>query len=123
MSALRQTTRDAWGAQVPDWVAELDRACALASQNRVAKKLGVSAAMISNVLSNKYTGDMARVEDLVRGHFMNGTITCPALGEIPLNKCRDWREKARNFSSANPERVMMFRACPKCPHNHREVAS
>lgn len=119
MNAARQTAVAAWGDAMPDWVAELSSACAMTSQNRVAKQLGVSAAMVSTVLANKYPGDMGRIEDLVRGHFMNGTINCHALGEIPTNVCRDWREKARNFGSANSQRVQMFRACNACAHNQQ----
>lgn len=119
MSGPVENARQAWGNAMSPWVFALATACTDTSQNRVAKQLGVSAALISNVLANKYRGDMARIEDLVQGVFMNGTIICPALGEIPISDCRGWRGKARNFGSANSQRVQMFRACNVCPTNDK----
>ena len=107
--------RAAWGEEMPDWVALLASACATASQNQVAKRLGVSATLISNVLASKYTGDMTRVEDLVRGAYARQVMDCPALGDLPTDVCRRWRLKARKLNSANSLNVTMFRACRRCP--------
>lgn len=107
--------RVAWGADMPDWVALLASACAGASQNQVAKRLGVSATLVSNVLGAKYTGDMTRVEDIVRGAYARQVTDCPALGELPTDICRKWRRKARKLNSANSLNVTMFRACNRCP--------
>ncbi|WP_323763302.1 hypothetical protein [Marinovum sp.] len=107
--------RAAWGADMPDWVALLASACAGASQNQVAKRLGVSATLVSNVLGAKYTGDMTRVEDIVRGAYARLVTDCPALGELPTDICRKWRRKARKLNSANSLNVTMFRACNRCP--------
>ena len=119
MSAAALTAQQAWGDDMPPWVLALTNACSDSSQNRIAKQLGVSAALISTVLRNKYRGDMARIEDLVNGVFMNGTITCPVLGQIPISDCRGWREKAKKFGSANTLRRKMFRACNACPTNDK----
>lgn len=119
MSGPISTAQRAWGADAPLWVKMLATACSEASQNRIAKQLGVSAALISNVLANKYRGDMVRIEDLVNGVFMNGTIICPALGEIPISDCRGWREKAKKFGNSNSQRVKMYRACNACQTNDK----
>lgn len=123
MNAAVRTAAPAWGEARPEWVTVLARVCSESSQNRVARRLGVSAALISNVLGNKYRGDMRRVEDLVQGVFMHGTICCPALGEIPVSDCRGWRGKAKKFGSANPQRVRMYRACAGCSVNRPATAT
>lgn len=112
-----ERARAAYGGDIPDWVEGLARACAETSQNRVAKRMGVSAALISNVIAGKYPGDMARVEDLYRGAFEAQTVDCPAMGMMPLDECRHWRAKSRKLSNANTRNVTMFRACNRCPIN------
>lgn len=121
MSAPLEVARDAWGDDLPDWVERLAEECGRTSQNKVAQKLGRSAALVSNVLRRKYGGsnggDMASVEDLVRGRFMAHVTNCPALGEIGTHICRGWRSKASTFSGHNAQSVTMFRACKRCPVN------
>lgn len=117
MSSPIEIIETSWPEPVPDWVRVLATECAAASQNQVATRLGRSAALISQVLRNKYRGDMAAVEELVRGKFMNATIACPALGDIPSHECQGWRAKSRTVGTANSLRVRMYRACNKCPRN------
>ena len=116
MSALDNALAH-WGAEMPDWIDQLARACDFSSQNKVAIKLGRSSAWVSQVLRGKYSGDMMAAEDLVRGAFMAAEVTCPALGQVPLNECRGWQEKARKLANSNSLSVMMFRACNRCPLN------
>lgn len=110
----------AWGASLPDWVAALARACAATSQAQVARRLGRSASLVSDVFGNRYRGNLEAVEEIVRGALMGQTVDCPALGELPANECRQWRERARTFSGHNALRVQMYRACARCPRNRRE---
>lgn len=110
-----------WGSDMPDWIEALVAACANSSQNKVAQKLGRSAAVVSQVLGNSYPGDMAGIEARVRGVFMNGTITCPELGEMNAMECQQWQVKARRFGNANMLRVRMFRACNRCPVFRKEA--
>lgn len=121
MSGPLETVTESWGADAPDWVIRLAEECAASSQRQVAGRLDRSGALVNQVLKNKYNGDLAAVEDCVRGVFMNGTIECPALGSIPSNECHDWRKKSRQFGNANMLRVRMFRACNHCPRNMREA--
>jgi hypothetical protein len=112
----------AWGEPVPDWVAILAERCDVMSQRRVASILQVSVAMVSTVLRNKYQGDMPGIENSVRGAFMNAMVICPVLGEIPTNDCQFWQRKSAKFVNINAQRVMMFRACSRCPKNiHRKL--
>lgn len=115
MSGPVDVARAAWGDALPDWVERLALQCAASSQNKVAKRLGRSGALVSQVLRNKYPGDLAKIEELFRGHFMAETVRCPELGTLPLHECHDWMAKARHFQSTNTLRVRMYRACKRCP--------
>lgn len=115
MSDPVETAREHWGKDLPDWVALLADRCAETSQNKVAKRLNRSAALVSAVLRNRYEGDMQAVEEVVRGVFELATVVCPALGEVQTNLCRDWQMKAAKYSNENSERVRMYRACHRCP--------
>lgn len=107
--------RSAWGPQMPDWVGLLAEASAASSQNQVAKRLGVSATLVSNVLAARYTGDMERIEDIVRGIYDRKVVQCPAVGEMASDQCRKWRAKASKKSTTSAMTVIMRRACNRCP--------
>ena len=115
-----ETAREHWGADMPDWVALLAAQCAESSQNKVAKRMNRSAALVSAVLRNRYEGDMSAVEEVVRGVFELATVACPAQGELQTNICRDWQLLARKFSNENSERSRMYRACNRCPRYRAE---
>lgn len=112
--------RAAWGEPLPDWVETLAIACGQSSQAQVAKQLGRSGAVISQVLRRTYPASTAGIEDRIRGVYLAGTVECPALGAVPTNECQDWREKARHFALGNPLRVRMYRACQACPRSRKE---
>ncbi len=123
MSGPVETARDSWGEDLPGWVGDLAAECAAASQNQVARQLGVSAAMISQVIRAKYPGDLARVRDLFQGAYRAATIECPALGTLPVHECRGWQAKARRFESSNTLRIRMYRACHRCARFGKEAAN
>jgi hypothetical protein len=120
MSAPVEVARQAWGDAIPDWVLRLAEECTAASQTKVAARLGRSGALVSTVLRNKYQGDLAAVEDLVRGTFMQAKLNCPARGQISTAVCRDWMVLARTYSSETSERVRMRIACNRCPRMAKE---
>ncbi|MGS4945174.1 helix-turn-helix domain-containing protein [Meridianimarinicoccus sp. RP-17] len=122
MMGPMEIARRAWGADMPDWIAELAAACAQTSQNQVARRLDRSPSLVSNVLRRKYTGDMDAVEQRVRGVLMRSVVECPQLGTIPAQVCQDWRARSRTFSGHNAQRAQMFRACRACPRNAKEVS-
>ncbi len=105
----------AW-AVLPDWVLVLAEACRQHSQSAVAKRIDYSPAVVSSVLSNSYRGDIARVEQMVRGALMSETVACPALGDIARNVCLDWQSKP--YAATSSHRAAMFHACrSNCPHS------
>lgn len=112
-----ELARTAWGEPLPDWIETLALACAQTSQAKVAKRLDRSPALISQILHNKYPGDVEGVKERVRGVFMDGRVACPGLGEIAVQLCQDWRAKSAKLEVGNPLRVRMFRACNGCPRN------
>ncbi|MDK3072730.1 hypothetical protein QO034_06380 [Sedimentitalea sp. JM2-8] len=118
-----EIAREYWGADVPDWIRALVVACDApgASQNRVAKRLGYTGGVVSQLLRKAYPGNLDRIEDRVRAIYMGGQIACPALGEIGSAACLDWRDRSVALGSVSPMAVRMFRACRACPRN-RAVA-
>tara|TARA_R110002094_G_scaffold160396_11_gene145829 strand:- start:1317 stop:1691 length:375 start_codon:yes stop_codon:yes gene_type:complete len=116
MTPRMEMAIEAWG-NVPDWVSALVDACDAkgASQNKVAKRLGFSAPVVSQVLRREYPGNMGNVEKRVRAIYTPGTITCPALGPIGSEDCLNWQDNAKALITANPIKVRMYRACRKCP--------
>lgn len=121
MSALERAS-EAWAKAggIPDWVAALAAECDRTSQNRVAKMMGRSSTLISQILSMSYPAETTAVERRVRGLLMDATVDCPVLGHLAVNLCQDWRVKARQFFPGNPARTRMFRACINCPQNRKE---
>ena len=111
----------AWGKDLPDWVLALANACAATSQNRVAQDLDRSASLVSNVLRRKYPGDMAAIEERVRGVYMRAVVQCPVLGDLPTDRCQMWRKRSRRLEGHNTQRVQMFKACNRCPVNTKEI--
>lgn len=107
--------RGAWGAAAPEWVVVLAEACDQVSQSALARKLGVSGAMINQALRNTYAGRLDRLEQRVRGELMNETVGCPVLGEITRRRCVD-SQKQTAFSATNVVRVELRRACKRCPN-------
>lgn len=97
-----------------DWIAALRAECQRTSQARTAARLGVSAAMVNQVLRGRYQGKTANIEARVRGELMRATVECPILGEISTRQCLD--EQSRPFAATNPIRVLLYRACRTCPH-------
>ena len=120
MSPL-EAARKAWGDDLPDWVETLAIECGRSSQIAVARVIGRSGAVISQVLHKKYPADTQQIEDRVRGVFLEGRVACPGLGEIPTHECQDWREKSRSFAIGNPMRARMYRACLGCARNRRQA--
>jgi hypothetical protein len=104
-----QKADDAWQNATPDWVREIANTCDQTNQSAVAKRLGVSGAMISNVLRNCYPGDMAKIEDKTRAVLMAETVICPVMGEISRKRCLD--EQSKNHRGTSALRTRLYHAC------------
>lgn len=110
--------RSTWGDDLPRWVMVLAERCTEERQAAVAKRLEVSASMISAVLANTYTakgGSTVGLEAKVRGAYMGETVACPVLGEIGTDRCLD--EIDQPFRATSAMRAQLFHACRKCPNN------
>ena len=110
--------RAAWGDPLPDWIDVLARKCLEMPQARVAARIGYSPAVVSQLLRQRYKGNLAAVEDAVRGAWMGATVSCPIIGQMRTDVCRDWQRKSREFVPTNTNRARMFWACADCPQNH-----
>lgn len=115
MSSAIHKAREAWGDDLPEWVADLAQECDVTSQARAARRIGRSTALVNRVLHRKYEGDLEAVARAVSGALRNLRVPCPALGEITVRECEEWAGKARHFAATNSQRVKMFRACRACP--------
>ena len=98
------------------WLDVLRQQVAEHGQPTVAKVLGVSAATVSLVVNEKYTGDMSRIENLVEGAYLQKSVNCPVLGDLPLHVCM--KHQARKGVSSNPMFMQLYKACRSgCPHS------
>lgn len=98
------------------WMAELERRVANSSQRKVAEQLGVSPAMVNQVLKGTYTGNVDTLRIKVEGAFMDQCVGCPVLGRLPIHECE--ANQKRPFAASNPQRVQLYRACRAgCPHS------
>lgn len=106
--------------KLPDPVkAALSSAVArLGSQSKVAADLGVSVAVVSTLLKDKYAGNVAAMEQRIRGQYMAETVVCPVQGTLSAKSCLD--NQALPAAFTNPMRAALWRACKQCS-NRREV--
>ena len=109
--------REAWGDALPDWVEELAKFATATSGVMAAKRIGMSASLVSSICKARYTArDLAAVEARVRGALMNESVDCPVLGEIGRDYCLDEQKKRHVGSSA--VRTALFHACRSaCQHS------
>lgn len=105
----------------PDWVRTLAAACDERGQATVARQLGVSAALVSQVRRGRYGrggrhGDLEGVESRVRGRFMGATTNCPVQGVISTSQCI--ANQGLPFVATSRARVELYAACRSgCPHS------
>lgn len=118
MSTLARA-RTAWGDDMPDWVHVLAEQCERGSQKTAAELIGYSSAVVNQVLSRRYVGDMGAVEQAVKGALLHAVIACPVAGDLPAHRCLEYQRQP--FAATNPQRVQLYRACRTCQHNRRNV--
>lgn len=105
----RDKARAAWGETLPDWVDVLAEECDIHSGTAIARRIAYSGSVVSAVLSNKYKGDLGKVEAKVRGALMGEIVHCPVLDEITKDRCI--AEQGRKFAATSSTRAKLFRAC------------
>lgn len=107
---------DAWGDELPDWVAAIAAEADRTSEKEAASRMGYSPMVIYEVIRRRYGGSYANVEDAARASIMRAVIECPVLGAIDGSSCI--KHQKAPYSSANPLRIQLFRACRHgCPHS------
>lgn len=109
--------RLAWGDALPDWVEAIAEEANKSTQAKVAKKLGVSDGQVSQVIANKYPGNLEKISTMARSLFLSKTVACPAIGVLPIHTCEDWSRKAPTLKANNKLNTIMRRACGRCPFN------
>ncbi|TCS62560.1 transcriptional regulator [Varunaivibrio sulfuroxidans] len=105
-----EKARASWGDPLPDWVLALADECDATSQGKTGPKIGYKgAAVVCAVLGNNYRGDLACVEDAVRGALMAVTVACPVDGEIAKNLCI--KNQRMKLTTTSNRRIRLYRAC------------
>ncbi len=103
-----------WGDKPPRFIQLLDAESSATDKTATAKRIGISRTAVSLLLCNKYPSpSLEKVEAKVMAALDN--LHCPVLGKLDHSEC----QKQRNmpFSSANPQRINLYRACLQCPNN------
>ena len=105
-----------WGKDIPSWVVVFAKACDESNQKIVSQKTGYSTTAVNQVISKKYPGgNYKNIKKATEGAFLSDTVECPILGDLPSNNCMENQRKP--FSSANSQRVRLYKACRKCDNN------
>jgi DNA-binding transcriptional regulator YdaS (Cro superfamily) len=100
------------------WLEVLRERAEATGQRAVARLMGYSPSVVSQVLAGSYGGDLTAVRRAVEGAFMAGLVECPALGqEIGTQDCL--RFQRMPLAASSPARVRLHRTCPTCPHNRQ----
>ncbi|MFK5894254.1 MAG: hypothetical protein QM504_13615 [Pseudomonadota bacterium] len=115
METCFENASEAWDNCLPVWVEILAKACDETSQREVAAQLTYGAAVVNQVLKNKYKGNLNNIKTAVEGAFLSAKVNCPVIGELSSNDCMDNQRKP--FSMANSQRVQLFKACRSCDNN------
>lgn len=106
----------AWGAPVPEWIEALAAMADAQGLTATGKAIDYSGSLVSQVLNNKYGGDVGLVEEKVHGALLGRTVECPRLGEMARSVCLEWQKKPLAHTSTL--RVDMYHACRGgCPHS------
>jgi hypothetical protein len=109
------------GKLPPDVKAALEAAVKrFKSQTAAAAELNVSVAVVNTLLKDKYPGNVAGMEERIRGQFMSKTVQCPVQGVLSSRSCMD--NQALPVAFTNPVRAALSRACKTCP-NRKDLSS
>jgi transcriptional regulator with XRE-family HTH domain len=99
------------------WLAALRDECAKTSQARVARRIGYTPSVVSQVLKGAYKGDLKAVKKAVEGGLLSATLDCPALGfVIRADRCLDFQRRPLDRATA-PHHARLWRTCPTCPNS------
>lgn len=91
------------------------------SQSKAALLLGISSAVVNQLLKGKYPGDVARMETKIRGELLRETVACPVMGDLSKRSCLDYQRQP--YAPTNPQRARLYSACPRCPNREKKETS
>jgi len=100
-----------------EWLEVLEAECLRTSQNKTARRLGYSAAVINQVLKGSYKGDFNAVKRRVQQILMRDEVKCPVLGFITGEECGHNQRKP--FNATNSMRARLYKACRVCWHREQ----
>ncbi len=109
MSLHTNNAKKNWGNDLPEWVLRLAKDCDQNSLSIVARKIGASNTYIQQAINKTSPSAVTTIEKLAQGYYLGRTVDCPALGEILANDCE--HHQKRPFSTTNPQRVRLYKAC------------
>lgn len=115
------TTVVSLSTETPLWLDTLRQKAEQQGLKAVAKDIGYSTAVVSQVVNGKYKGDLSAVETKVRGAYLGDTVRCPVLDELAVNLCLE--HQAKPYRSTNRQAVMLYRACRTCPNRRDKEVS
>lgn len=101
--------RAAWGEPLPAWIAALARAADGKSVRGTAAVLGVSPALVSLALRNRYPRPLDMLRAKVEAVMSYEIIPCPIMGMITRADCLHWQNLP--YVGSNALRVAVYRAC------------
>lgn len=107
-----------------NWIEVLQQKCSESSQAKVCAVLRKhqsdgfpSGTVLNQVLKGKYPGRTERLQRLVEGVYMAGTVDCPVVGSIPSDQCVQYQ--GQPFANTNPTRLALYKACRGgCPNSN-----
>lgn len=86
----------------------------LGTQTAVARDLGVSVAVVNQLLRGRYLGDVKTMGERIRGRYMAETVQCPVMGPLGRDSCQEY-QRAKP-AHTNPMRARLAAACKTCPN-------
>lgn len=90
----------------------LNKAIAAQGQAAVARAIGYSASAVNQAAHGKYRGNLEKLLQRVVEVYGSGTVACPVMGDISIQRCAAERKKP--FAATSPQRVRLYRACRGC---------
>lgn len=76
-----------------NWLTALRTEVERTNQVCAARRIGVSPATVSQVLSGNYAADTTRISRRVRGAILGEQVNCPVAMQMPLNVCQDIQDR------------------------------
>lgn len=90
----------------------LEKMVATYGQAAVARAIGYSPSAVNQAVRGRYKGNLDNLLQRVVEVYGTGTVACPVMGEITIQRCA--AERRKPFAATSPQRVRLFRACSGC---------